>query len=113
MAARARKKRPKLLRLGVSPPLTRAEVRQLKARAKADLRSISNYVGHLVAQDLKRAGGQGSGDPPAGGGKREPYSIALYLTASERRQLEAKAAADRRSVSGYVGKLILGALSGP
>ena len=83
MAARVRKKRPNLRRLGVSPPLTRAEVRQLKARAEADLRSISNYVSHLVAQDLKRAGAQGSGSPPAASGKREPYSIALYLTASE------------------------------
>jgi hypothetical protein len=65
--------------------------RDLKARAAADLRTISNYVAHLVAEELKRKGrGQTHGGAKPGE-KRRPYSIALYLTARERERLEAAA----------------------
>ena len=52
MAARTQKRRAKLLRLGVAPPLSRREVQELKALAAADVRSVSNYVSRLVVVSL-------------------------------------------------------------
>jgi hypothetical protein len=75
--------RQRLSRLGLAPPPTAREVRELKARAAADLRTISNYVSHLVGEELK---GKGRRRAPAGakpGEKRRPYSIALYLPPRE------------------------------
>ncbi len=44
----ARSQNPaKLIRLGLAPPLSDREIRELKARAAADVRSISNLVTHL------------------------------------------------------------------
>ncbi len=64
--------------------LTASEIRELKARAAADLRTISNYVSVLVVEELKRKGRRRS---PAGarpGDKRRFYALQLYLTVSER-----------------------------
>ncbi len=101
-------KRAKLTRLGLAPPLTLSEVRELKARAAADLRTISNYVSYLVAEDLKRMDRRraAAGANPGKKRKRKPYAIALYLTAQERKRLEARAKAERRSLSGYVARVI-------
>ena len=98
------------MRLGLAPALTRSEVRELKARAAADLRTISNYVSYLVVEDLKRKGRRRS---PAGakpGDKRRFYALQLYLTVTERKRLEARAKAERRSLSGYVGRVIVAGL---
>jgi hypothetical protein len=38
--------------------------------------------------------------------KRRPHSVQLYLTAPERKRLEARARAERRSLSGYVARVI-------
>ena len=76
-----------LTRLGLAPALTASEIRELKARAAADLRTISNYVSFLVVEELKR---QEPRPPSAGASlddRRRPYSIALYLTAAERKVL--------------------------
>ncbi len=100
-----------LTRLGLAPYLTTSEVRELKARAAADLRSISNYVSFLVVEELKRKGRTRS---PAGvkpGEKRKPYAIVMYLTATERRRLEAAVRAERRSVSGLVARVIAAELA--
>ena len=45
------------------------------------------------------------------GEKRRPYLIALYLKAVERRRLEAAAKGERRSVSRYVGRMLVNALT--
>ncbi len=95
---------------GLGPALTAGEVRELKARAAADLRSVSNYVSFLVVEELKRKGRRRS---PAGarpGDKRRFYAVQLYLTSAERKRLEAAAKAERRSVSGYVGRVVVGEL---
>jgi hypothetical protein len=34
------------------PPLTRAEVQEVRARASADLRTVGNYVSYRVARHL-------------------------------------------------------------
>ena len=52
MPARARKQPAKLTRLGLAPQLSAREVRELKARAAADLRTISNYVSYLVVEHI-------------------------------------------------------------
>ncbi len=39
-----------------------------------------------------------------------PYNIRLYLTAAERKQLEAAAEAERRSLSSYMGRVIVAEL---
>jgi hypothetical protein len=91
-------------------PLTAREGRELKSRAAVDLSTISNYVSHLVAEDLRQKGRR---RPVAGANpaeKRRLYSIALYLTAGERKRLEAAAEAERRSVSAYVARVILAEL---
>ena len=107
-----RRDQPQLTRLGLAPALTTAEVRELKTRAAADMRTISNYVSHLVVEELKRKGRRRS---PAGakpGDKRRFYALQLYLTVTERKRLEAAAKADRRSVSGYVARVIAAELRG-
>ena len=45
------------MRFGLALALTRSEVRELKARVAANLRSISNYVLYLVVEDLKARSG--------------------------------------------------------
>ncbi len=96
---------------GGAPYLTAREARELGARAETDLRTIANYVSHLVVEELKRKGRRRS---PAGarpGDKHRFYAVQLYLTATERKRLEAAAKAERRSVSGYVGRVIVAELT--
>ena len=74
MAARKAKRKPaksrpkhrgRRVRLRVDPQLTRGEVRDLQARAAADMRSVGSYVALLLIGDLRRRGpGRGR---PAGG----------------------------------------------
>ncbi len=100
------------MRFGLALALTPREVRDLKARAAADLRTISNYVSFLVVEELKRKGRRRS---PAGarpGDKRRFYALQLYLTATERKRLEAAARAERRSLSSYVGRVIVADFAG-
>ena len=69
-------------------------------------------MSYLVAEELKRKDRRRS---PAGakpGDKRRFYALQLYLTATERKRLEAAAKAERRSVSSYVGRVIVGELAG-
>ena len=75
------------------------------------MRSVSNYASYLVVEDRKRKGRRRELAAANPGEKRRAYSIALYLTAAERRRLEAAAKGERRSVSGYVGRVILGSLT--
>ena len=54
MAARRRSRRTPPVRFHVSLLLTRAEIKQLQARAAAELRSVGNYVGKVIVDDLRR-----------------------------------------------------------
>ncbi len=51
--------RPPMVRLRLCPQLTRGEVRELQARAAADMRSVGRTVALLLIEDLRRdEGGQ-------------------------------------------------------
>ncbi len=98
-----------MVRLRVAPQLTQGEVRQLQARAAADMRSVGRTVALLLIADLKRRRpGQKrrAGSVPRGD-KRSGYEIAVPLTAEQRRKVEARAREELRSVSSYVAMLIV------
>jgi hypothetical protein len=48
------KPREKKVRLRVAPQLTRAETRQFRERAAADMRSIGSYVAKLIIERWRR-----------------------------------------------------------
>ena len=102
-----------MVRLRVDPQLTRGEVRDLQARAAADMRSVGRTVALLVIEDLPHRG-PGRGRPAGGvsrGDKRSAYEIAVPLTAEQKRKVEARA--EVRSVSSDVALLIVAALGRP
>jgi hypothetical protein len=78
------------------------------AGCAADVRSISNLVTHLVLESLKRRRIGPEANPRE---RRSPYAIPLYLTAAGRKRLEARARAERRSLSGYVARVIAAELA--
>ncbi len=88
--------------------LTTAEIRQLKAAAESDVRSIGNYVGWVVAQHLKSK--RKKPRPTDASGVRKNYNTAVVFMPDELAALEARAEEQRRSVSGYVTLLVLEAL---
>ena len=63
--SRRPKRRRKLVRLRVCPQLTRPEVRELQARAAADMRSVGSYVAWPLIGDLRRRGPDEDGQPGA------------------------------------------------
>jgi hypothetical protein len=84
--------KPPKVRLRVSPQLTEQEVKRLRASAKADLRSIADYVARLIEKDLRkgskprrRISGTRAGD------RRAAYDIGLTLTVEQRERIEANA----------------------
>ena len=99
------------IRISVSPYLTRTEIRDLRAKAAAHLRSVPNYVSSLVLQDLQRKRSVARSNPLGQlDDKRAPFYTSVQVTAVETRKLQAKARAERRSLSNYVAKLIVEAL---
>ena len=107
---KALRARPPIVRLRLCPQLTEREVRQLQARAAADMRSVGSYVALLLIADLKRrrrtgrkrrAGSVPLGDP------RSAYEVAVPLTAEQKRKVEAQARDEVRSVSSLVALLIV------
>ena len=99
----------RIVRLRVAPQLTPGEVRQLQARAAADMRSVGGYVAWLLVKDLKR---RGSGQRRRARGvsvadKRRAYEIAVRLTAEQKEQVEDRARDEVRSVSSLVALLIV------
>ncbi len=98
-----------MVRLRVDPQLTQREVRELQARAAADMRSVGGYVAWLLIQDLRRRGPglrrRARGVSP--GDKRSAYEVAVPLTAEQKRKVDARARDEVRSVSSYVALLIV------
>ncbi len=98
-----------MVRLRLSPQLTEREVRQLQARAAADMRSVGGYVAWLLVEDLqRRRPGQKrrAGSVPLGN-PRSAYEVAVPLTPDQKEKVEAQARDEVRSVSSYVALLIV------
>ncbi len=102
----------KELRFHVTLYVTQAEIRQLQARADADLRSISNYVSTLVVNDLRRTQAgrkkQDTGKLVARSeDRRFSYDVAIRLTAAARKKIAARARQEMRAVGNYITTLVL------
>ena len=105
---RSQSSRPKLARLSTFPQLTRREARELEARAAADMRSVSSYVALLLIEDLRRRRSQSRWTglvSPAD--KRTAYPVGPSLTPAQKRQVQARARDEVRSVSSYVALVIV------
>ena len=111
---RARRALPKKARLGASPQLTEQERRRLQASAKADLRSIAEYVALLIEEDLRRRSTKASRRVRGAGPDDQwaAYVINMTVTVEQRKRVEARAAEQGRSISSYVAKVIVEAMRG-
>ena len=72
---------------------------------------MANYIAWVIEQDL--AAKPIRRRPPLDANPREKrtgYEVTLTLTIPERRELEKRAATERRSLSNYVARLVVGAL---
>ena len=104
-----RLKRPKHERLHVVPQLTKAEITELKQRSAADGRSVGQYVAVLMMEDLMKGKPVLRTSHP--GRKTQGYEINFWLRGNlSRKKVEARAKAEMRSLSGYVGRVIVVAL---
>ena len=74
---------------------------------------MANYVAWAIQQDLSTKGKRKrvalDSDPSR---ERMAYEVNLTLTIPERRELEKRAAAERRSLSSYVARLVVVELRG-
>ena len=100
--------------VGVAVMLTRAEIQKLKDRAASDFRAVAAYATWLVAQHLdgpirRRPAGSVPGAEP--GDRRIRLRITLVMSAEMRDQLQGRADGEMRSVSNYVGRVIVETLA--
>ena len=108
----ARRTRPtRQIHLRLALPLTHSEIKRLEARAAGEVGSVANYVAWVIQQDLaakpKHRRLPLDANPRE---KRTGYEVNLTLTIPERRELEKRAEAERRSLSNYVARLVVGEL---
>ena len=101
----------KTSRLHLDLALTAGEVRELRARAAAELRHPGPFVTRIVAEHLRQRGRLKAA--PVAPGQRRRFDVQLALRARERRELEARAKADGRSLGNYVTALVVRAVREP
>src|SRR5262245_1538887 len=89
--------------------LTGAELRKLRAFAAADLRSGGGDVAWLLAQELERTARRPRPDVPPHA--RISSSIPFVLPRPMFEAVRKRAGAELRSVSGYVGRVVVEALA--
>ncbi len=96
-------------RVSLEPKLTASEVKKLRARAAANMRSIAGYVAFLIIQHLSgRGNGRKRRETAANPrDKRVSYAVSVMLRLEHREKLEDRAEADGRSVSSFVARLIV------
>ena len=108
MAAQPRSKPTRTARVRLTLKLTAAEAKALEARAAGEARSVSNLVEWVIERELapgkRRARKPRDADPKR---ERWAYDVGPFLTIPERRELEKRAEAERRSRSGFVTRLVL------
>ena len=87
------------------------EIKRLEARAAGEVRSVANYVAWVIEHDLaakpRRRRTPLDANPRH---KRTGYEVNLTLTIPERRKLEKRAEGERRSLSNYVARMVVGAV---
>ena len=72
------------------------------------MRSVSSYVALLLIEDLRRRRSQGRRTGLVSpGATRSAYAVGPTLTAAQKRQVQARAQDDVRSVSSYVALVIV------
>ena len=100
--------RVKKTRLRLTLKLTPREIKQLKAKAAAEMRSVGGYIAFVIIRDLRRGGG-GRRRFRLSARKGQPvsYDNGVLLTAEQRERLERRAGNEARSLSNYVTRLVL------
>ena len=108
MAPAHRKRLTRQVRVKVALQLTQAEIERLEARAAGEIRPIGNYVAWVIERHLAtkptKASKPRDADPNE---ERTAYEAGVLLTIPERRELEKRAADERRSLSSYVTRLLV------
>ena len=107
MSGQPRRRPAKQVRVKVALLLTQPEIERLEARAAGEIRPVGNYVAWVIERHLAakpKARKPRDADPSE---ERLAYDAGPFLTVPERRELERRAAAERRSVSGYVTRLVV------
>jgi hypothetical protein len=101
----------KTVRVPLHLRLTKSESKQLEAQAAADLRSMGSYIGQVIIADLARKHSRGKPTKAKPEDKRVEYAVGPMITIPEREKLLQRVAAERRSLSSYVTRLVLEALA--
>ena len=111
MPSSPRSRPTKQVRIKVALLLTQDEIHRFQARAAGEARPIGNLLSWMIEQHLakrpKKARKPRDADPDV---ERISYEVGPFITRTEQRELEKRAAAERRSVSSYVTRLVLEAL---